>query len=220
MASLISCNSVNSFDLSSIKTILTGGSIVSAELVEKTNKLLPNGCVRNVYGISEIGGLITFNYPIAKQGSVGLLYEGTSIKIVNDNNELCGVDGKGEVLILPRYPVLGYYGNKKATDETVDSDGWIHTGDIGYFDKDGYLYLIDRKKDIMKYNGFQISPSEIENVILKLEGIRNVCVVGITELTTDLPAALVLRNDSDYKVTEDEIINIVRSKYFEACNHT
>lgn len=212
IAAVLSSSELYNTDLSTIKTVLTGGSIVSKELVERTNKLLLNGCVRNVYGMSEHGGIISLTYPIVKHGSVGLLYEGALAKIIDENNELCGVGEKGELLIYPRYPVLGYYRNKDATNETIDIDGWIHTGDVGYFDEDGHLFLVDRKKDIMKYKGFQVSPSEIENVILKLNGVSNVCVVEIPELTTDLPAALILRSDGDHKVTEEEVISIVRSK--------
>lgn len=95
----------------------------------------------------------------------------------------------------------------------MDADGWIRTGDVGYFDADGFLYLVDRRKEILKYFGSQVSPSELENVLMQHPGIANVCVVGVSDtLAGDLPAAVVIKSTTA-DVTEDDINTLMKSKY-------
>ena len=188
--------------------------MVAEELTNRINTLLPNGELFNTYGMTEIGGLISIiSKADNKPGSVGPISAGTMAKIVDDSGIACNNGVDGEILVKTPFPFVGYYGNPDAYETVVDANGWTMTGDIGHFDSDGYLYLIDRKKDIMKYRCFQISPSEIEGVITKHRGVTNVCVVPIPDLiATDLPAALVIRNNK-FDVTENEIERLVASNY-------
>ena len=87
----------------------------------------------------------------------------------------------------------GYLNNAKATAETLDDDGWLHTGDIGYFDDDGYLFIIDRLKELIKYKGFQIAPAELEATLLDHEKIADVAVIGIPdEEAGEVPMAFIV----------------------------
>lgn len=101
-----------------------------------------------------------------------------------------------------------YYGNPEATEEMKSEDGWLQTGDIARVDEDGLFYIVDRKKDIIKYAGYQISPTEIEMVIMKIPGVVAVCVTGIPVPGNDLPVALVVKA-LDSEVTEEKIIETV-----------
>lgn len=129
------------------------------------------------------------------------------MKIVDDKGDRCGIGKDGEIFCLPQIPIIGYYG----IPEAVDSDGWFHTGDIGHFDEDGFLFVIDRKADMLNYRGHQISPSAVEAAILKHPGLVAACVVGIPDaICTELPATVVLKYEAA-NVTEQEINDIVKS---------
>lgn len=110
----------------------------------------------------------------------------------------------------------GYYGNKAATDALYDSEGFIQTGDIGHFDKDGLLYVTDRKKDFIKYCNYMISPSEIEDFLVGCPDVASVCVVGITDrFAGDLPAAVIVRERKS-AITEQEISEMVEKKFADS----
>ena len=196
-----------------MKTFFCGGSIVAAELVKRMNTLMPNAEVLTAYGLSETGGMVTINIKGQnKFDSVGKLLSNTFIKIVDNDGNSCDIGEDGEILAKVLYPFLGYFNNPEANKNIIGENDWLHTGDIGYFDTEGFLYVIDRKKDIMKYMNYHISPSEIENVIMKHEGVVNVCVVPVPDLVaTDFPAALVILNNKCV-VTEKEIEELVEGE--------
>lgn len=213
MALILQSKEIHSTNLSNLRLFMCGGSAVSNELCIRMKEFLPNP-VYVGYGLSEICGVAALAYPHPRMGSVGPLSNATSVKLIDPDGNRCGIDKDGEICIWLQHPFLGYYGNAQATADAFDKDGWVLSGDVGHFDQDGYLYIVDRLKDILKYRGNQISPSEIENRILEHRGVATVCVVGIPDLvSTDLPAAVVLRNDT-VDVTEREISDIVKSKFW------
>lgn len=113
------------------------------------NSYLPNGNVHIDYGATELGG-VSFDYPkFTEKDAVGQLVNGVSIKIIDDQGNRCGIDVEGEICAKARFKFLGYYKNQQLTDDVLDSDGFFKTGDIGHIDKDGYLYIVDRKKHII-----------------------------------------------------------------------
>ena len=171
---------------------------------------LPNGSVGSFYGMSETCGVVSGEYPqTSGRDCVGQLLCGVKMKVVDDEGNRCSPNVDGEVCLQMNYKFLGYYANQEATDELFDDDGFIKTGDIGHFDDDGYLYLIDRKKDLIKYRGFQISPSEMDAYLIESPDIKSACVVGIPdELGSDLPAAIIVRADGS-NISGEEIFNMV-----------
>ncbi|XP_001662566.2 4-coumarate--CoA ligase [Aedes aegypti] len=196
-------------DFSSIRLLFSGGSAVSAELKYALDKMIPHNSSRVGYGLSEIGGIATFSdADIYKAGTAGYLRPLIQAKIVDLNGEALDIGQQGEILLKPVYRFLGYYGNDEATAEMVDVEGWLHTGDIGRFDEDGLLYVVDRKKDIIKYGNYQISPSELEGVIQSVPGVLNVCVAGIPVPGNDLPAALVVKC-AETDVSAEEIHRVI-----------
>lgn len=210
LAQLVQSKALASANLSSMIKYNCGGSVTPTELCSRINKFLPRS-IYVAYGMSEMAGIITLNFPEPRAGSVGQLGNGTTLKIVDDDGNRCGIGENGEICYLLQIPFLGYYTDGAFTDiACVDSDRWLHSGDVGHFDEDGFLFVLDRKTDIIKYRGYTISPSQVEAEILKHPGVVTVCVVGVPDaMCTELPASVVLKNAA-VNVTEQEIIDIVK----------
>lgn len=213
LAAILEDPKLHTTDISSLTLYLCTGGMVSHDLCDRMNKRLTKGVVCVAYAMSETAGAISINISSLRPGSVGQLLPGFRAKIVNENGLNCGIGDSGEVFLKTNYKFIGYYGDVDNTVETMDADGWIRTGDVGYFDADGFLYLVDRRKEILKYFGSQVSPSELENVLMQHPGIANVCVVGISDtLAGDLPAAVIIKSTTA-DVTEDDINALMKSKY-------
>lgn len=200
--------------LSSLKVLWCGGSYVPEELSKGMNKYLLNGKMQVAYGLTETAGMISANNTGRKINSVGKLCFNSKVTLINDNGQRCGVNETGEICCKPFNPFLGYFGDEENTKQALDEYGWLHTGDIGFFDAGGYLYIVDRMKDILKYMGYQISPSEMESMILTCDGVSNVCIVGIPDpIKIDLPAAVIIRKRFGHQITCEEVDNFVREKF-------
>jgi len=116
-----------------------------------------------------------------------------SIKFV-DNGKEVPVDETGELWIKGPNVFKGYYDNPKATAESLDAEGWYRTGDIGYIDKDRNIYITDRVKELIKYNGFQVAPAQLEGLLLAHPAVNDVAVVGMfsEDRATELPRAYIV----------------------------
>ncbi|CAO1400983.1 unnamed protein product [Diamesa hyperborea] len=195
-------------NLSSIKYYMVGGSFTSESVRYELQQKL-SGSVIVGYGMTEVGGAISLVIEGEKVSkTVGKLTTNVEIKIVDDNGDSVRENVNGEICIRTSYDFLGYVGDEQATNEVLDADNWVHSGDLGYMDEEENLYIIDRKKFIIKYMNYQISPSEIENLIEKIPGIETVCVIGIPDLVAgDLPAAFVTKTPQS-NVTEQYILNL------------
>jgi len=144
-------------------------------------------------------------------GSVGQIAPNMQCKIVDIDTGKELPNGKsGEVCVRGDSIMKGYLNRPNATAETI-KDGWLHTGDVGYHDEDGHLYIIDRLKELIKYKGFQVPPAELESLLLTHPAIADVAVVGIPdELAGELPCAFVILKDG-HKATGKEIQDFVKS---------
>lgn len=196
-------------DISSLRFLFVGGDKFPLHLRTEFSRRLQNGTIIPCYGSSEIAGALSFGYP-AMEGkeTVGRLLGGICVKIVNDNGNRCGVNVDGEICVKMKYNFLGYFGNPQATMEMFDEDGFFLTGDIGHFDEDGDLFVTGRKKEMMKYGGFHIFPSEIDAFLTKSSDISAACVVGIPDRMGDLPAAVVVRAQGS-TISEQNVFDMV-----------
>jgi len=114
-----------------------------------------------------------------KQGSCGVVMPNTLVKIVDPTNgKVLGPNQTGELCIKGPQVMLGYLDNPQATAETI-RDGWLHSGDIAFHDEDGYLFIVDRLKELIKVKGFQVAPAELEDLLRTMPGVADVGVVGI-----------------------------------------
>ncbi|XP_055298411.1 uncharacterized protein LOC129566474 [Sitodiplosis mosellana] len=205
-------------DLSSIRCQFVTGSKVPLHVQSEMSSHLPNGNVSVVYGLSETCGPVSGDYPQPSgRDCVGRLLSGVKIKVIDDQGNRCGPNVDGEVCIKVNYRFLGYYGNQDATDELFDDEGCLMTGDIGHFDSMGYLYIVDRKKDLLKYYGNSISPSEIDAFLIQSPKIKSACIVGIPdEVASDLPAAVIVCADGAH-ISEQEIFDMVADNFSDHC---
>jgi 4-coumarate--CoA ligase len=109
--------------------------------------------------------------------------------------------------------MLGYWNNKKATDNTIDKDGFLHTGDIGMVDDEGYYYIVDRLKELIKYKGFQVAPAELEALLVTHPSVADAAVIGVpNEEAGELPKAYVVLKEGQKDVTHDVVAKWLESK--------
>jgi long-chain acyl-CoA synthetase len=157
------------------------------------------------YGMTECCGVMSLN-PLGENrlGSVGIPVPGLEVRIINDEGVDQPIGSPGELLFKGPTIMKGYFHRPEATAETI-IDGWLHSGDIAVMDKDGFLEIVDRKKDMILVSGFNVSPNEIEDVISKLPGVAEVGVVGIPdEKSSEVPMAFIVKNSD--AVTEEAVI--------------
>uniref|UniRef100_A0A1Q3FNH4 Putative acyl-coa synthetase n=1 Tax=Culex tarsalis TaxID=7177 RepID=A0A1Q3FNH4_CULTA len=197
----------NRLTFTSIKQWTMGGAMVTQQMCTNLSNHLPNGVAGPIYGTSEMG--IISRIPFAP-GSVGTLVRNIEAKIVDEEGHRLGPNQKGEIRLRHKHPMLGYLYNNEATQAAFDEEDFFKTGDVGYFDSDGYLYVIDRIKDIIKFNNYQISPSDLETIIEKIDGVKLVCVVGVplADRSGDLATAVIERSEGA-KLTEEQVIGFV-----------
>lgn len=120
----------------------------------------------------------------------------------------------GEIYIMSSVRFLGYAGNPEATRNAFDRSGWLKSGDLGYLTEEGEVFIVDRKKDMIKYLNYQVAPSELETFIQKMEGVKIVCVVGIPDMIAgDLAAAVVVKEKNSF-INEQDIVDEVARKFF------
>ncbi|XP_026482567.1 luciferin 4-monooxygenase-like [Ctenocephalides felis] len=185
------------------------GSKLSPQQVETMQKHLKNGKLVVSYGLTEcMGGTTTITCAEYRPGTVGHVLMNTELKIVDTSTgETLGPNRQGEMYL--RGPtMLGYYGRPEATSEVLDPEtGWFKTGDIGYYDEDHYVYVTDRIKEIAKYKGIYINPSDIEIVISRHPSVRSCAVVSVpNDEVCDLMVGFVeLLPDYKDKVTAQEL---------------
>lgn len=149
-----------------------------------------------------------------KLGSIGSLFPGVHCKVVNpETGKICGANEAGELCFKGRLIMKGYLGNEQATREIIDAEGWLHSGDIGYYDENRHFYIVDRLKELIKYKGFQVPPAQLEDVLLGHPAVLDAAVIGIPDMASgDLPRAFVVKQPKAKGVTEKDLIDFVASK--------
>lgn len=210
---------VDKFDLSSVKVLMSGAAPLGAEVQMACGTRL-NCLVKQAWGMTELSPAGTiFPDDLLREmkgngkGSSGPLVPGTEAKIVclKTGQDLLPTE-EGELCIRGPQVMKGYYKNKEATDNMIDKDGWLHTGDIATFDEQGLVYLLDRCKELIKYKGFQVAPAELEAVILQMPEITDVVVIPVPdEEGGEVPRAYVVKKP-DAAVTDQQVVDFVAAK--------
>ena len=203
---------IRSYDLSSLKFTLCGGAPFTVAEFEKIQKKFPFK-ILEAYGLSEATVCSTSN-PIDgkhKVGSIGIPLPGQQVKIVDERGVEIPPYEKGELLIKGKVVMKGYLNDEEKTKETI-KDGWLYTGDIAYQDEDGYLYIVDRKKEMIIRGGINIYPKEIEQVIYELPYVKEVSIVGIPDEKYGEEVVGYVSVDESAQVTEEEIIDYCKQK--------
>ncbi|MFC9997099.1 FadD3 family acyl-CoA ligase [Nocardia sp. NPDC127526] len=171
--------------LGSLRLAGTGGATIPTELVERVREELGVPYVFTAYGLTESVGVVTVCPPDAPAdlvaGTVGKALPDTELRIVDSAGADLPPGEPGEIIVRGPNVMLGYLDDPNATQETIDADGFLHTGDIGRLDEDGYLRITDRLKDMFIVGGFNAYPAEIERILLQHPEIRDVAVIGVPD---------------------------------------
>lgn len=171
----------NKYNLTSLRFVIAGGEKMPLPLIKEFVQRLPHTWLSDAYGMTETVSGDTFlkkDEMMSKLGSVGRPVLHLRLRIVDETDNDVPPKSIGEIVLKGPKVFLGYWNNEKATVESFKS-GWFHTGDIGYLDNDGYLYIVDRKKDMIISGGENIASAEVERVIDELREVKEVAVIGI-----------------------------------------
>jgi acyl-CoA synthetase (AMP-forming)/AMP-acid ligase II len=185
---------VDRYDLSALRMIFCGAAPLGEPLQEACAKRL-GVTVRQGYGMTEMAGATHVNPPRAvKPGSVGVAVASCETRVVSiENGADQGVRAEGELWIRSPSMMRGYLNKPEATAATITPDGWLRTGDIGYVDDDGYFFVVDRVKELIKYNAYQVAPAELEAVLLTHPAVADTAVIGSPdEECGEIPKAFVV----------------------------
>ncbi|GGV52101.1 AMP-dependent synthetase [Kitasatospora herbaricolor] len=200
---------VERFDLSSVRTVISGGAALDPEIARLCEERL--GCrVAQGYGLTE--GLVSFmQVEGSPAGSVGRATTNIEFKIVDTTTgEALGPGLEGEVLVRGPHVMKGYLDAPRATGEVLEGDGFLHTGDLGKVDADGELFLVDRIKELIKYKGQQVSPVELEAVLMTHPNVADAAVIGVPdEEASEIPKAFVVLREP---ATAQEIMTFVAER--------
>ena len=204
---------VSKYDLSSLRVGVLAAAPLSADLQIKLGDDLGFTIIQG-YGMTELSPIshVDFMDPQRIQpGSSGPVVADTEAKIVDletGTTEL-GAGEVGELMVRGPQVMKGYIDNPEATAETITEDGWLHTGDIVQTNKDGYIWVLDRKKELIKYKGFQVAPAELEGILLEHSSIADCAVIGKEDVEAgEIPKAFVVRKQGD-EVSPEDIMGFV-----------
>ncbi len=212
MIQLLLAQPLEEFDLTSLRYLGSGAAPLAPELVEELRRRVPWVSIREGYGLSETAALVSTN-PAGREkpGSVGLPIPGAEVRIFDDSGRALGSGEPGEVCVRSPAVMQGYW---RAPDVTADTirDGWLHTGDIGYLDDEGYLFIVDRKKDLIIRGGFNVYPRDVEDALLEHPLVAAAGVVGRPDSRRGEEVVAFVSLTSPEAIREDELIDWARQR--------
>ncbi len=189
-----------------LRLLSSGGAPMPVELMLKIKETFAGVSISEGYGLSETSPVATYNHVELphKPGTVGQSLPACEVRLVDENGEQVLTGERGEVVIRGHNIMKGYYKRPDATREAI-RDGWFYTGDVGTFDEDGYLSIVDRIKDLILRGGYNVYPREIEEVLMTHPAISLVAVIGVPceEYGEEIKACVVLKTDA--KMTCEEL---------------
>ncbi|CAG9789349.1 unnamed protein product [Diatraea saccharalis] len=208
------------YDLSSVFAVWCGAAPLTSDTINDALKSLPNCMgVFQGYGMTETSLAATTDADIekSKPGSAGYPLKGVKVKVVDlETRKRLGCNETGEVCLKGPINMKGYAGNDAATREMFDDEGYLKSGDIGYYDNDGCFFVVDRLKELIKYKGSQVPPAEVESVVLEHPGVAECAVVGAPDdAAGELPTAFVVSKQNVH-LTQKDIIDFAAQRLSSA----
>ena len=183
--SILTSELVKTMDISSLRLGVTGAASIPIQLIKDMKETLGFETVITAYGLTESTGVVTMCTPDDDYETIattsGCAIADVEVKCVNHDNQEVPAGEPGEILVRGYNITQGYFKNPEATQEAIDIDGWLHTGDIGILDTNGYIKITDRSKDMFIVGGFNAYPAEIENILCDHPAISQAAVIGIED---------------------------------------
>uniref|UniRef100_A0A1I8M4D1 AMP-binding enzyme n=1 Tax=Musca domestica TaxID=7370 RepID=A0A1I8M4D1_MUSDO len=218
VAALTKCNILTKDKLSSVRFISISGGNVPVMTLLKLQDYLTNGLISYGYALAECGG-VAGNMGVGHPNSVGKIVPGVKVRIVDENDRNLGHGELGEIMVHTGKVWNGYYGNPSESKRMQDYQGWFHTGDLGYFDRDNYLYVVDRKCNSLRFHGMQYWPLELEQCVAEIPDVLEVCVFGLwNEVDGDAAAAAVVKVPGS-RLSEQDVVEYVAKRLVVAHKH-
>ncbi len=200
------------FDTSTLQLCASGGSAMPVELLRGFEEAFHCKILEG-YGLSESSPVASFNHADRerKPGSIGTPIAGVQMRVVDEDDHEVPQGEVGEIVIRGYNVMKGYWHRPDATAETI-RDGWLHTGDMGYVDEDGYFFIVDRKKDMIIRGGYNVYPREIEEVLYEHPAVREAAVLGVPhdEYGEEVGAAVALKDGAT--ATPEELRDFVKEQ--------
>ena len=166
-----------------LQRVVTGGEPIDGATMDRFQKALPQAALIQTYGMSEFPSWMTImpgSRVADKRDSVGLCNSISALKILGEDGQELAPLERGEIVVRSPATMVGYWRQQAETDQTL-SDGWLHTGDLGFRDEEGFVYISGRKKDMYISGGINVYPAEVEDVIARHPGVAEVAVVGVPD---------------------------------------
>lgn len=208
-------NETGGYDLSSLQVIACGGAPLAKSVIDKLKKRLPNVQLAQGYGLTETTARVfgaVGPEETRVEGANGKLMPNIEAKIVEADSETgIGLPPlmQGEIWVRGPCIMKGYVGDEEATASALDSEGWLKTGDLCYIDNDGYLFFVDRIKELIKYKGYQVAPAELEHLLQSHPDIVDAAVIPYPdEEAGQVPMAFVVRSSGSF-VDESQVKDFI-----------
>ena len=201
---------IEDYHLSQWRLMHIGAQPVPKKLIEDWKKYFPHHAYDTNYGLSESIGPGCVHLGVGndhKIGAIGIPGYGWKVKIVDEHRKEVKQGDVGELAVFGPGVMVCYYKNPEATNEVMDDEGWLYTGDMAMMDPDGFIYLVDRKKDVIITGGENLYPVQIEDFLHKMEAIKDVAVIGLADKRLGEIAAAIIEVKQGYTCTEEDVNN-------------
>ena len=198
-------------DFSKFKVTLSGGMALQLATAERWKKV--TGCnICEGFGMTETSPVATVN-PISniQLGTIGIPVPSTLCKVIDEDGNELPLGERGELCVKGPQVMKGYWNRQDATDEILDAEGWLKTGDIAIIQEDGFLRIVDRKKDMILVSGFNVYPNELEDVMAAMPGVQQCAAIGVPDEKSGEAIKVFLVKTADSKLTEEDVKNQMRS---------
>ena len=176
---------VDQYDLRHVERFASGSAPCSDEIIELLQRKFPGTGFLQGYGMTESTACITSHppdkYDFKYAGTGGTLVASTIVKVVDEDGKDLGVNESGEILAKGPQIAMGYLGNPEASKEAFDDEGFLHTGDIGRIDEEGFIHILDRRKELIKVKGIGVAPAELEDLLLGHVDVEDCAVIGVKD---------------------------------------
>jgi len=209
MIQMLLAQPLEDYDLACLERVSSGAAPLAADIAAEFERRIPNVEIREGYGCTETSALISSQPEVRRVGSVGKPVAGVEVRIQAVDGTLVGPDEDGEICVRGPVLMMGYWQSPEATEHAV-RDGWLHTGDVGHLDGDGYLYVVDRIKDLIIRGGFNVYPRDVEDVLLAHPSVVGAAAVGRPDPRVGEEVVAFVQLAPGAQITPDQLITYAR----------